>query len=138
MVLASAASAQGTPPGGGPAAPEHHVTLPDWKRLPEANIFMDVYPKRARALGMEGVATMKCHILRNGRLKDCEVVSQTPPDFGFGEAELKLAKYFLMTPQLIDGKPVEAEVAVPIRFQLKVFYVPGPAPSEHRALDSTR
>ncbi len=96
-------------------------------------MIMDVYPRRAKALGMGGTATMKCRVLLTGRLADCVVVAESPPGFGFGEAELSLASYFLMTPKLIDGKPVEAQVTVPIRFQLKVTYVKPPSPSEHRS-----
>ena len=130
IILAAPALADPDP---APTPPIHVVVLPDWKRLPEVHNFMDVYPKRARDLGVEGTAVMKCRVLQNGRLKDCAVVSETPPGFGFGQAELKLAPYFLMTPKLIDGKPVDDEVTVPIRFKLNVIYATPPSPSEHKS-----
>ena len=101
-----------------PAPPEHQIILPDWKRVPDAPTVGSVYPARARELNVTGTTTMLCRVTRKGRLKDCRTLSESPQNFGFGAAELALAAYFEMTPKRIDGKPVEAEITVPMRFDL--------------------
>jgi protein TonB len=66
-----------------------------------------------------GSAKMSCVVTATGTLQDCQVVSQTPEDFGFGDAALKMAKLFKMQPKTEDGTPVGgARVTIPIRFNL--------------------
>jgi len=78
-----------------------------------------IYPKQAREQRVTGMAAIRCIATRSGRLRNCQIVSEDPPNFGFGDAELALAKYFELKPMTVDGKPVEAEVTVPMRFDLK-------------------
>ncbi len=87
--------------------------------MPSPPDFFSVYPVRARRLNVTGTASMRCRVTLKGRVKDCQSLSEDPPGFGFAKAELSLAKYFELPPMTVDGKPVESEITVPMRFDLK-------------------
>ncbi len=118
-VLSGPALASQDKPSSAETPPAPMITNPDWKRLPDLPRLMEVYPRRALRLSVTGKTSMQCRVTRHGDLKDCHTVSEDPPGFGFGPAELAIADYFKLTPMIIEGKPVEAEVVVPMRFDLK-------------------
>ena len=85
--------------------------------MPDSKTLQKVYPDRATRLGVGGEARMHCKVSVLGLLENCEIVSESPADFGFGAAALKLAPYFVIRPRTVDGVPVGGwSTTVPIRF----------------------
>lgn len=69
-------------------------------------------------MNVEGMAVIDCIATVAGKLRDCTVKSENPADFGFGEAALKMAPLFKVRPAVVDGKPSDAPVSIPLTFKL--------------------
>ena len=123
VLLSTGAQAQ--TPQDGPA----RITNPDWARRPSGDDVARYYPERAARLGLGGRATIVCKVRVDGSLTDCSVASEEPAGAGFGEATLKLAPMFRMTPQTRDGIPVDgASVRIPVVYSLPKVVRPASAP----------
>jgi protein TonB len=63
---------------------------------------------------------LRCTVTVDGNVTNCSVTSETPTGQGFGEAALKLSRYFQMRPKTVDGAPVGgATVNIGIPFRLE-------------------
>jgi len=99
-----------------PAAPQ--TTHADWVAKPSGDDMAEAYPPLASAIGVTGHVMLHCRIATTGRTEDCQVVSEAPKGFGFGDAALKVAPLFRMAPSTTGGSAVASDVRIPIRFAL--------------------
>lgn len=113
------------PPAPAPYAPPSPppsgsvIARPDWVRKPNGDDLSRFYPDRAMRLEREGSATIQCVVEATGALTGCVIVAESPRDFGFGDAALKLSRLFKMRPVTQDGQPVGgARVRIPMVFRL--------------------
>jgi periplasmic protein TonB len=100
-----------------PPAPLGPVTIdrPHWLERPSR--LERLYPRRARESGIEGAAQLDCLVSVAGAL-DCVVIAETPANWGFGAAALRIADEYRMAPATRDGVPVEGRYRLRIPFEL--------------------
>jgi len=110
ILLALAFAALSTPAGA-------QVQPVPWAaQQPTARDFRDTYPPGALAEGVEGRVLLACTITDEYKL-DCVVQSETPPDYGFGGAALRLSRLYVASPE--DPRVVAGRrVTVPISYVL--------------------
>lgn len=98
-----------------PVAPE--ITNPRWIERPDGRDFERYYPNRALSRGQGGRVMLECTVNADGRI-NCAVLSEDPANWGFGEAALRIARSFRMSPRLENGQPTAGgRVRVPIVFR---------------------
>ena len=90
---------------------------PDWLEKPTADMMVDAYPHGAAMRNIGGKATLQCEVGPEGLLRNCTVLSESPPKEGFGQAALTLSKQFRMIPP--EGPMTTTPtVTIPVNFSV--------------------
>lgn len=91
---------------------------PDWLEKPTVDDMEWAYPAHAQRHGVEGKAVIKCQVGPDGRLGNCQVISEAPTGEDFGVAAIALSQKFRMLPPPADYAAKTPEVTIPIVFQM--------------------
>ena len=75
------------------------------------------YPRIPLMMGLGGMASMTCKTFATGLLGDCHVVSEEPVGMGFGAATVRTAAYFRVRPAMMEGRPVEGSITIPLQWK---------------------
>jgi TonB family protein len=67
----------------------------------------------------EGAATLECRVNRDGRLRDCIVISETPAGEGLGAAALEAATRARLSPRTRNRAASDAKVRFTTRVRLE-------------------
>jgi TonB family protein len=92
------------------------IVNPQWVRQPRD--LARYYPERALRREVEGRVVLDCSVSVRGVL-DCAVVSETPANWGFGEAALRISGDYQMVPATRGGVPVEARHRMVVPFEIR-------------------
>ena len=91
---------------------------PDWRYRPSPEVIQFFYPEAAWKADLEGKVVVGCEVDTQGTPQDCKVISETPPEKGFGPAALKVARICEFLPAHSNGKAVTSTVRIPIAFKM--------------------
>lgn len=92
------------------------IESPRWVERPRD--LARYYPRRAIPRGVEGEVMLDCLVSTAGALR-CAVASETPANWGFGEAALRIARDHRMVPATRAGEPVEGRYRMRVPFELE-------------------
>ena len=98
-------------PGDGDASPRRNLAYWD-SGEPYGG---DGGSKRAKELLVAGRAVVTCRVLSDGKLTDCDVISEDPAGWGFGKGAISTASQLRLARKALDGSPtVGRMVEVPV------------------------
>lgn len=93
------------------------VLDPPWTQVPTQAEVNAAWPREAVGLA-SGQAALRCGLDRTGRLRSCNVISESPRGKGFGKAALALSKAFGVTFAPEEAKAArDLKIDVPFRFR---------------------
>ncbi|MBN1448674.1 MAG: energy transducer TonB [Bacteroidetes bacterium] len=75
------------------------------------------YPKEAAEAGIQGTVLVAVYLGKSGSIDALEVKKSTSDILS--QAALDAVKNVRFKPGMVDGKPVKAQVIVPVKFRLK-------------------
>ena len=92
------------------------ITNPRWLRQPRD--LGTYYPSRALSRELSGQVVLDCRVDVVGALH-CSVVSETPANWGFGDAALRISRDYRMVPAMRDGEAVEGRYRMRVPFEVR-------------------
>ena len=92
------------------------ITNPRWLRRPQD--LGAYYPRRALDRDIAGQVLLDCLVDTNGAL-NCSVVSETPANWGFGAAAMRIARDHRMVPAMRDGQAVQGRYRMRVPFEVR-------------------
>lgn len=95
------------------------IGRPDWRSLPSPGDVGGGYPRKAVDDGVSSArVSMDCLVGAGGQVENCEVVSETPAGYGFGDAARALAPHFRLSVWTEEGLPtMGGRVTIPLRYE---------------------
>jgi len=110
----------GAGPGSGGRADDGGVeTLvrPSWIVKPTEMQMRDANPIRAQYGRVSGGAVISCFVTPRNRARNCHILSESPPGYGFGAAVIQLSVHFRIRPPERGGRPrYDVRVRIPVYF----------------------
>lgn len=92
---------------------------PEWIERLSAAQMLPYFPRSAIQLHMNGTAWLACQVDARNRARRCRVLRETPGDYGFGHAALRMSRLFQIRPPQRDGLPqYDAWVRIQIDFEM--------------------
>jgi hypothetical protein len=87
-----------------------------WVARPSAEDYGRYYPIKALRDNIKGMVSLDCLAETDGKLT-CTIASETPPDMGFGDAALRVARSYRLAAQTKSGDPTAGRhIAVQFKF----------------------
>jgi protein TonB len=102
----------------GPSIPDlgpPMISNPRWLQTPRD--LARYYPMMALRRDIEGAVQLDCLVTTTGALQ-CTVISETPANWGFGAAAIRISQDYRMVPAMRDGAPVEGRYRMRVPFRL--------------------
>jgi uncharacterized protein len=113
---AAAAPAPGVPPQAATDAGPRPALAVVWDHGPSSAELAPYFPVAAREAGVvDGRAIVRCVLNTDGLLSDCNVLSETPRDLGFGGSALRAASLYKARTVGSDG---QSEVGETVTFAI--------------------
>jgi len=91
------------------------ISNPRWLQTPRD--LARYYPMMALRRDIEGAVQLDCLVTTTGALQ-CTVISETPTNWGFGAAAIRISQDYRMVPATRDGAPVEGRYRMRVPFRL--------------------
>jgi periplasmic protein TonB len=97
---------------------EYSLGPPAWIVKPSDWEMQEVNPDRAKADHVSGGATLGCLVNAHKRAHHCLVLQESPGNYGFGNAALRLSPLFRIKPPVRNGRPrYDVRVRIPVYFE---------------------
>jgi len=125
LVLENGTEVFRMPPSGNPAKKQDAVVQPAASRGPESAVEMSgdsvlyrvepEYPETARQQNIQGTVVLEVHIGADGAVQEVQVGSG-PPLLAYAASDA--VKQWKFKPRLVDGRPVEMQTSITLKFRL--------------------